>query len=85
VAERIRAEQERERRRQLAMDLAHLNRVSLMGEPAASVAHEVNQPLSGVVRNGARACGGWPEIFPTSKKPGKVSVACSVTGTEPLK
>jgi PAS domain S-box-containing protein len=51
VTERKRAEEERERLRQLEAELAHINRVSMMGELAASVAHEVNQPLSGVVSN----------------------------------
>jgi len=50
-----RAEEEREKLRQLEADLAHINRVSMMGELAASVAHEVNQPLTGIVSNGS-AC-----------------------------
>ena len=50
-----RAEQERERLRQLESDMAHMNRVSMMGELAASVAHEVNQPLTGIVSNSS-AC-----------------------------
>ena len=58
VTEQRRAEKERERLRQLEADLAHLNRVSIMGELAASIAHEVNQPLSGVVSNGS-ACLRW--------------------------
>ncbi len=58
ITERKRAEQERERLRQLEADLAHLDRVSMMGELAASIAHEVNQPLSGVVVN-ANACLRW--------------------------
>jgi PAS domain S-box-containing protein len=58
VTERKRAEEERERLRQLEADLAHINRVSMMGELAASIAHEVNQPLSGVVSN-ANACLRW--------------------------
>lgn len=49
---------ERERLRQLEADLAHMNRVSMMGELAASIAHELNQPLSGVVVNG-NACLRW--------------------------
>jgi C4-dicarboxylate-specific signal transduction histidine kinase len=44
-----------ERVRQLEAELAHLNRVSMLGELAASIAHEVNQPLSGIVSNGS-AC-----------------------------
>jgi C4-dicarboxylate-specific signal transduction histidine kinase len=53
-----RAEEEREKLRQLEADLAHINRVSIMGELAASVAHEVNQPLTGIVSNGG-ACLRW--------------------------
>lgn len=33
-------------------DLAHVTRVSTMGEMAASIAHEVNQPLAAIVTNG---------------------------------
>jgi PAS domain S-box-containing protein len=58
VTDRKRAEEERERLRQLEADLAHIDRISMMGELAASVAHEVNQPLSGVVVN-ANACLRW--------------------------
>jgi PAS domain S-box-containing protein len=53
-----RAEQERERLHQLEAELAHINRVSMLGELTASIAHEVNQPLSGVVSNGS-ACLRW--------------------------
>jgi PAS domain S-box-containing protein len=55
IEDRKRAEQERERLRQFEADLAHINRVSMLGELAASVAHEVNQPLTGIVSNGS-AC-----------------------------
>ena len=58
IADRKRAEEERERLRELETELAHINRVSMMGELAASIAHEVNQPLSGVVSNGS-ACLRW--------------------------
>jgi PAS domain S-box-containing protein len=58
ISDRLRAEEERERLRQLEAELAHLNRVSTLGELAASIAHEVNQPLSGVVSNGS-ACLRW--------------------------
>ena len=53
ISDRVQAEQERERLRQLEADLAHINRVSMMGELVASIAHEINQPLSGVVSNGS--------------------------------
>jgi PAS domain S-box-containing protein len=58
ITERKRAEEERERLRQLEADLAHINRVSMMGELATSIAHEVNQPLTGIVSNGS-ACLRW--------------------------
>jgi PAS domain S-box-containing protein len=37
--------------REAQMELAHANRVATMGELAASIAHEVNQPLAGVIAN----------------------------------
>src|SRR5262249_9360381 len=49
-----RAQEERDRLRQLEADLAHLNRVDMMGELAASLAHEITQPI-GSARNNARA------------------------------
>jgi PAS domain S-box-containing protein len=55
IEDRKQAEQERERLRQLEADLAHINRVSMLGELSASIAHEVNQPLTGIVSNGS-AC-----------------------------
>jgi len=38
--------------RKAQAELAHVTRVTTMGELAASIAHEVNQPISGVVLNG---------------------------------
>ena len=54
VTERTRAQEEHERLRQLESDLAHINRVSMMGELAASLAHEITQPIA-TARNNARA------------------------------
>src|SRR5277367_781422 len=54
VTERKRAEDEHERLRQLESDLAHMNRLSMMGELAASLAHEITQPIA-AARNNARA------------------------------
>ena len=39
-------------------ELAHVTRVMTMGEMAASIAHEINQPLAAVVNN-ASACVRW--------------------------
>ncbi len=58
ITERKQAEQERERVRELEAELAHINRVNVIGEMTASIAHEINQPLSGVVSNG-EACLLW--------------------------
>jgi PAS domain S-box-containing protein len=40
--------------RALQMELAHANRLATMGQLAASIAHEINQPI-GAVRNNAHA------------------------------
>src|SRR4029077_10211384 len=40
------------------MALAHANRVATVGQLTASIAHEINQPLAGVVTNG-NACLRW--------------------------
>jgi PAS domain S-box-containing protein len=58
ITERKRAEEERERLRQAQADLAHVNRVTTMGELTASLAHEVNQPIAAAVTN-ANACLHW--------------------------
>jgi PAS domain S-box-containing protein len=50
----MRAQEEHERLRQLESDLAHMNRLSMMGELAASLAHEIAQPIA-TARNNARA------------------------------
>ena len=54
VTERRRHEEERARLRQLEADLAHINRVSTLGEMAASLAHEITQPFT-TARNNASA------------------------------
>lgn len=53
--ERRRAE---ETLRKAQADLAHVTRLVSMGELAASIAHEINQPLTAVVTNGS-ACLRW--------------------------
>jgi PAS domain S-box-containing protein len=58
ITERNRAEEERERLRQLEADLAHINRVSMMGELTASLAHEIKQPLAAAIID-ANACMRW--------------------------
>jgi PAS domain S-box-containing protein len=60
LTERKRAEEERERLRQAQDDLAYLSRVATMGELAASLAHEIKQPIAAAVTN-ARTCALWLE------------------------
>ena len=56
--ERKLAREERERLRQAQMELAHVNRVTTMGELTASLAHEVNQPIAAAVIS-ANTCVRW--------------------------
>ena len=51
VTERKRAEEELERLHQLEADMAHMNRVTTLGELTASLAHEINQPIAAAVTN----------------------------------
>jgi PAS domain S-box-containing protein len=47
--------EDRKRAEQLQADLAHVNRVSTMGELTASLAHEIKQPIGAALTN-AEAC-----------------------------
>jgi PAS domain S-box-containing protein len=58
ITERKRAEEERERLRQVQADLAHINRVTTMGELTASLAHEIKQPIAAAVTD-AGTCLKW--------------------------
>jgi PAS domain S-box-containing protein len=55
ITERKRAEEELRHKeislREAQSELAHVSRVTMMGELAASIAHEVSQPLAGIVTN----------------------------------
>jgi PAS domain S-box-containing protein len=54
----VRADQAGKSLRQAQIELAHVTRLTTLGELTASIAHEINQPLSGVIGNGA-ACLRW--------------------------
>src|SRR6266446_1219826 len=56
--ERKLAREERERLRQAQADLAHINRVTTMGELTASLAHEIRQPITAAVLN-SNTCLRW--------------------------
>jgi PAS domain S-box-containing protein len=63
VTERKRAQEEHERLRQLEADLTHVNRLSLMGELTASLAHEILHPIASS-RNNARAAMRFLDMSP---------------------
>jgi PAS domain S-box-containing protein len=54
----IRADQAELALRKAQAELAHVTRVTTLGELAASIAHEINQPLAALIAN-ADACLGW--------------------------
>jgi PAS domain S-box-containing protein len=54
------AVEDRERLRRLQAEVAHINRVTTMGELAASIAHEIKQPISAAHTN-ANTCLRWLE------------------------
>jgi hypothetical protein len=58
LSEQKRAEQEPEKLRQLEAELAHINRVSTLGEMAASLAHEIKQPIAAAITS-AHSCIQW--------------------------
>jgi signal transduction histidine kinase len=58
VTEGKRAEEARDRLRQLEADLAHIDRVSTLGEMAASLAHEIKQPIAAAITS-ANSCIEW--------------------------
>jgi len=58
ITANIRADHAEEALRKAQMELARVTRVTTLGELAASIAHEVNQPLAAVVAN-AEACLRW--------------------------
>nr|WP_245287662.1 PAS domain S-box protein [Bradyrhizobium elkanii] len=54
----IRADQAERELRKAQAELAHVTRVTTLGEMTTSIAHEINQPLAAIVANG-EACLGW--------------------------
>jgi PAS domain S-box-containing protein len=58
ITDQKRTEGERERLRQMLADLAHINRVTTMGELTASLAHEIKQPIAAAITD-AKTCLLW--------------------------
>jgi PAS domain S-box-containing protein len=77
VTERKRAQQEHERLHHLESDLAHMNRLSIMGELTASLAHEILHPIA-TARNNARAGMRFLEMSPPNLDEVKEALACIV-------
>jgi len=74
LSERRRAE---EVLRRAQADLAHINRVTTMGEVTASLAHEVNQPIAAAVAN-ASACLHWLAHDPPNLEEARVAAQNAV-------
>src|SRR4029078_3640176 len=84
VTERKRAQDEHEKLRQLESDLAHMTRVSMMGELAASLSHEIAQPIA-AARNYARTALNFldrepPALGEVKKQLGRVVGAADRSG-----
>ena len=95
ITERKQAELDAQRSRQ---ELAHFTRVSTMGALTASLAHEINQPLAGILTNAQAArrfleasppaLGELREILPISSRTHRaprsssVCATCSARGSE---
>ena len=61
ITERRQAQQETQR---LQHEIAHVGRISMMGQLASALAHEINQPLGAILRNAEAA-----ELFMQSETP----------------
>ena len=84
VTERKRAQDERERLRQLEADLAHINRLSMMGELAASLSHEILHPIA-TARNNARAGMRFLEMSPPNLNEVREALGCVVRDADRAK
>jgi PAS domain S-box-containing protein len=84
VTERKRAQDENERLRQLESDLAHVNRMSMMGALAASLAHEILHPIA-TTRNSARTGMRFLERSPPDLAEVKEALSCIVRDADRAK
>jgi PAS domain S-box-containing protein len=77
----MRAQEEHERLRRLESDFAHMNRVSMMGELAASLSHEITQPIASA-RNNARAAQNFLDMHPPDLGEVREALGCVVGDTD---
>ena len=75
------AKREREKLRQLESDLAHMNRVSMMGGLAASLSHEITQPIASAGNN-ARAAQNFLDMQPPDLGEVREALSCVVGDTD---
>jgi len=77
VTATMRAQEEHERLRQLESELAHMNRLGIIGEQAASLVHEITQPIA-TARNNARAALNFLDRQPPELGEVREALACVV-------
>jgi PAS domain S-box-containing protein len=78
IEDRIRALAQLE---QMQSDFAHVNRVSVMGELAASLSHEITQPIASA-RNNARAAQNFLDMQPPDLSEVREALGCVVGDTD---
>jgi PAS domain S-box-containing protein len=66
---------------QMQSDFAHMNRVSMMGELAASLSHEITQPIASA-RNNARAAQNFIDMQPPDLGEVREALDCVVGDTD---
>jgi PAS domain S-box-containing protein len=66
---------------QMQWDFAHMNRVSMMGELAASLSHEITQPIASA-RNNARAAQNFLDMRPPDLSEVREALGCVVGDTD---
>jgi PAS domain S-box-containing protein len=66
---------------QMQSDFAHMNRVSTMGELAASLSHEITQPIASA-RNNARAAQNFLDMQPPDLSEVSEALGCVVSDTD---
>ena len=84
VTERRRAQEQSEKLRQLEADLAHINRLGIMGELTASLAHEILHPIA-TARNNARAGMRFLDLRPPDLSEVREALGCIVKDTDRAK
>ena len=81
VTERKHAQEEHEKLRQLESDLARMNRLGIIGEQAASLVHEITQPIA-AARNNARAAANFLDRQPSELGEVREALACVVSDAD---